>query len=209
MELQKWTQLTSQDMELIKAAIADAEKNTTGEIVPVLARRSSTVGHVPLMVLALFAIVLAAAAGMWHFPIWIWSIFFVAIVLSSRFLSRLDVTQRWLTADIDEIQQVEQLAELTFYRKNIGQTRGATGILLFVSLMEHRAVVLADKGISQKLPPETWNEIVDLLVTGAKQKRLASGFIEAIQRCGQILAEHYPANQENPNELYDQLLILD
>lgn len=102
---------------------------------------------------------------------------------------------------------VDIRAELEFYRHYQGKTEHRTAILIFVSLLEHRAVVLADKAIAQKLPPETWTQVVQLLTEEMKKKDLATGMIRAIEKCSQILTEHFPAQKENPNELSNSLVI--
>jgi putative membrane protein len=76
-----------------------------------------------------------------------------------------------------------------------------------VSLMEHRAVVLADQGISEKLDEEIWREVVDLMIDGVKAKDLAAGMSGAILRCGELLATHFPVAEEDTNELRDHLVI--
>lgn len=102
---------------------------------------------------------------------------------------------------------VDVRAELEFYRHYQNRTQGHTAILLFVSMLEHRAVVLADKAIASKLPPETWDEVVRLMTSELKHKDLTSGMIKAVQKSAQILSQHFPAHPENKNELGNQLVI--
>jgi putative membrane protein len=122
-------------------------------------------------------------------------------------LSRLDAIQRLLTPRIDQIHQVEMRAEVEFYEHEVGKTKGDTGILLFVSLMEHRAVVLSDRSIAEKLDAEVWQELVDLMIAGVKRGDLAAGMIQAIERCGELLAPHFPIADDDRNELRDHLVV--
>lgn len=105
------------------------------------------------------------------------------------------------------IKLVELRAELEFYRHYQNQTQNRTAILLFISLLERRAVVLADKAIAEKLPAETWSEVVHLMTSELKHKDLSTGFIRAIQKCSEILSHHFPNQKHNPNELCNQLVI--
>lgn len=76
-----------------------------------------------------------------------------------------------------------------------------------VSLMEHRAVVLADHGISEKLDATIWQEVVDLMIDGVKGGDLAGGMCAAIERCGALLAPHFPIAADDANELRDHLVV--
>lgn len=100
-------------------------------------------------------------------------------------------------------------AELEFYRSRVFNTKKKTGILLFMSFYEHRAVVLADKGIAELLPAHTWDEVVKLLTSAVKTNQLADGLSQAIRKCGDILIRHFPQNDPDENQLCNQLRILD
>lgn len=197
----------------VEAAIRAAEARTAGEIVPLIVRRSSTVGHVPLLATAL---VLAAAISFGAHTaladvvgndlaavvlVWLLS------VAAGYFASRIDAVDRLLTPQGDQAVQVDMRAELEFYELGIGATRESTGILLMVSLLEHRAVVLADEAISSQLPAETWQEVVDLMIDGVKQRDLADGLCSAITRCGDLLEAHFPIAPGDENELRDHLIV--
>ena len=214
-ELPNWARgpLGTNGAEQIETAIADAESRTSGEIVPILVRRSSTVGHVPLLAfcLLLLGVLLgdipihleALGGAHWMWLLVSWGLAFLLAVL----LSRLDITQRLLTPKIDQIQQVEMRAEVEFFEHGVGQTEGNTGILLYVSLMEHRAVVLADHAIAEKVDAQVWQELVELMIQGVKRGDMASGMTQAIKRCGEILAPHFPIAADDVNELRDHLVV--
>ena len=100
-----------------------------------------------------------------------------------------------------------QRAELEFYESNIQQTSGSTGILIFVSLMERKVIVLADKAINDQLPKETWQNAVDLIVTGLKAKNMALGLKNAIEFIGNTLEGPLPIKTNDTNELSNHLVI--
>ena len=205
--------LGSDGAQRIETAIAEAESHTSGEIVPILVRRSSTVGHVPLvsftlLLLCVFLFDLPTHLAELGGPNWLWlgACWGLAggVALS---LSRLDAVERLLTPRPDQMQQVDQRAEIEFYELEMSQTQDRTGILLFVSLMEHRAVVLADHSIAEKLDAEIWQELVDLMIQGVKRGDLAEGMAQAIRRCGELLSPHFPIAADDTNELRDHLVI--
>jgi putative membrane protein len=82
-----------------------------------------------------------------------------------------------------------------------------TGILLFLSLEERKAIVLADEGIAAQLSPSIWDDVIQLILQGAKQNQLTKGFVEAILKCGELLKSYFPLEGENKNELSDRLII--
>ncbi len=199
--------------ERVETAIAEAESHTSGEIVPILVRRSSTVGHVSLVTFTLLLLCayvadlpayLAELGGLYW--AWLGVCWGLAGGLALG-LSRFDPIQRALTPRIDQMRQVDLRAEVEFYELEMSQTQDRTGILLFVSLMEHRAVVLADHSIAEKLDAEIWQELVDLMIKGVKGGDLPAGMARAIERCGQILSPHFPLADDDQNELRDHLVV--
>ncbi|MCP4006590.1 MAG: hypothetical protein GY725_20620 [bacterium] len=214
-ELPSWAHriLGDDGAERIEAAIAEAESRTSGEIVPILVRRSSTVGHIPavsftLLLLGVLLFDLPTQLATLGGPDWLW---FVASILLAAGLalvgSRLDLVQRLLTPRSDQMQQVDLRAQIEFYELGVTQTQDRTGILLFVSLMEHRAVVLADRSIAEKLDASTWQELVDSMIGGVKGGDLAAGMVQAIERCGALLTPHFPIADDDDNELHDHLVV--
>jgi putative membrane protein len=205
--------LGSDGTERIESAIAEAESRTSGEIVPILVRRSSTVGHVPLvcftlLLLCVFLMDLPATLGELGGPYWAWlGACWLLVSVLALGLQRFDVVQRGLTPRIDQMQQVDLRAQIEFYELGVSQTQDRTGILLFVSLMEHRAVVLADQSIAEKLDAKIWQELVDLMIQGVKGGDLATGMSQAIQRCGDLLSTHFPISEDDANELHDHLVV--
>jgi putative membrane protein len=205
--------LSAEQGEQIAGAIQRAESTTSGEIVPMIVRRSSTVGHVPMILLALSAALFFALDGPgWRAEVagehWAWYVVeIVILVAASALLSRFHWVQRLLTTRADQVVQVNMRAEIEFYESGIKETRDSTGVLIFVSLMEQRAVVLADKAINDKVPQETWQEVRDLLIQGMKQKNVGLAFGAAILKCGEILTPSFPIRPDDENELQNQLII--
>ncbi len=214
-EVGNWAKkyITPQDVEKIGLAVATAEKKTDGEIVPLIVRRSSTVGHVP-MTLTLIFLVLLLVFEIPHNEFfsetqtyWLLLPLAVFCFVLARFLSLFSWVRRWLTPQADQAFQVAERAALEFHQLGVHRTDRKTGILLMLSLMERRVVVYGDEAIAKKLPQEAWNEIRDLMVTGVKAGQAADGMIKAIQRSGELLAQHFPAQAQNKDELSNQLIL--
>lgn len=222
-ELPHWVKrfVSTGTVQKIEDEIRSAEKLTTGEIVPMVVRRSSTIGHIGPLLFAIFGLLyLSLDLSLWHSQVlhslseiiplgdyFLWGVDFVLLWLLSLMLARLSFFQRLCTNPLDRQSQVRMRAEVEFYEAGLNETQGSTGILIFVSLMERQVVVLADKSIATRLPPETWSSLVNELVSDIRKKQMAVGFAKAVQSCGKILAQHFPAQAENPNELKDHFIV--
>jgi putative membrane protein len=106
---------------------------------------------------------------------------------------------------ITEAVHLRSLAAFT--AQGLHYTRAHTGILILASLLEHRVEVLADKGINEKVPAGTWDEVVQILTVGLKSGNACDAFCKAIERCGDILAQHFPRPPDDQDELANKLVI--
>jgi putative membrane protein len=95
-----------------------------------------------------------------------------------------------------------------FLVQNLHTTTGRTGVLLFVSVAERYAEIIADNAIDAKVPEGTWKEIIDSLTDAIGQGRPTDGFVTAIAAIGTVLARHFPPGTNDPSELPDHLIIL-
>ncbi len=197
-------------LSTIAAAIHQAEATTSGEIVPMVVRRSAGTGHVTvILVLAAWLLYFGALAAGWIQPHAMY-LHLLPLVLASLLavvLGQLPLLQRWLTSDQDLARQVYLRAQAEFFAAGLNKTANATGILLFVSLMERRAVVLADQTIATKVTPETWETVVSLILAQLRRRDLGRGYAEAIAHCGSLAQAHFPIAADDRNELKDALII--
>ena len=223
--------ISPQDNDRIAAAVSAAESGTSGEIRCVLAQESSDPGLSAVFWAAAWALILpplAVALGFRFEDIghklggWNWTdtsidarmglvltlyaaaqalIFGIVLVLAG-----MAGVRRALTPSTRLSAKVKQAAEAQFEALGLTQTRDRTGILLYVSLAERRAQVLADSGIYEKAPPQVWDEVVGLLTAGLKRGAPADGFVDAVNRTGQILAACLPPREDDTNELPDGLV---
>lgn len=208
-QLPKWIsrKLNTDGARQISEAVAKAEVRTSAEIVPMVVSTSSTTGHVPwLLFLIALPIIWMLIPYMMHN--WIGEVAAVigALAIAAIF-HRFNWVKRVLTPNTDEVASVNRRALLEFHLANLRSMNGGTGVLIFVSMMERRAVVLADNRIAAEFPPETWREALNTLLAQIKQGKFADGMVEAIQILGEKLAQKFPAALENPNELPNALIV--
>ena len=206
--------ISDSDATAIAAAVGMAEKRTAGEIVPMIVRQSTYVRHVPVIVglLSFIVFVLLLPGLYWILPgpIWLWDLAALVVsVLLSVSLSRVPFVQRLLTSRKDSTAAVMHRAELEFLETGIPATEGRTGVLIFVSSFERRAVILGDKAISDRMKPEAWTEILEAMITELRAGRMKEAFEGAISRVGDVLAREFPIQPGDTNELPNTLIVKD
>ena len=99
-------------------------------------------------------------------------------------------------------------AAAQFLATNMSATKGRTGVLIFVSLLERYVEVIGDQSIAEKLSKKDWQAIVDEMLPLLRDKKSADAMVLAVERCGALLAKHFPAGSTNRNELSDRLIVL-
>lgn len=218
--MQTMLQLSEADQERIRKAIAAAEARTSGEIVPYLVAQSGRY-DVAVWRGASFAAVGALALVMLIFQVydgwglgWLhtsWGPALLAVLagtlgaLAGAYLR--PVTRLLAGADL-MATAVHQRAMQAFVEEEVFNTRDRTGILLFISLLEHRIEVVGDTGINQAVSEEAWVEVVDTIRDGIRGGRFVDGLVEAIDQCGRLLEKRGVAlRSDDVNELPDALRI--
>ncbi|MEF2146245.1 MAG: TPM domain-containing protein [Desulfovibrionaceae bacterium] len=198
------TFLSDADRANVIAAVREVEHTTSGEIVPFVASASGQYpaalfnGTLALgLAISIPATWLSGRQDMWSFLI----CFGVAYTLFFLLLRAFPGMKRFFMPGAVMDTEVARAAMQAFHSHGLHRTRDLTGVLIYISIFERRVFVLADKGINDKVPPRTWDEIVTMVVGGIREKRQADALCEAIRRCGQLLAEHFPPLADNPDEL--------
>jgi putative membrane protein len=101
---------------------------------------------------------------------------------------------------------VMQRAVRAFYEKGLYKTKKNTGVLFFLSLLEHKVWVLADKGIYEKIDQETLNRFAHTVSQGIKEGRACDALCGAMKEAGDLLAKHFPVTAGDIDELPDTLI---
>jgi putative membrane protein len=201
-------ELTKKDYEVVSVAIREAEKRTSGQIVCVLAHSSSEYAYVPIV----WAIVLALAAP-WpliEFTQWsvqrIFLLQLVIFVLAGFVFSWMPLRLAIVPRPIQRLRAHRAALE-QFVVRRVTHTGNRCGILIFVSMAEHYARVIADEGIAQKVRQAEWQAAVDTLIEHIRSGAIAAGFVAAIERCSAVLAAYAPPDG-SANELPDRLYVI-
>jgi putative membrane protein len=201
-------QLSKEDHEAVSAAIRQAEARTCGQIVCVLAHASSAYAHIPI----LWASVLALAAPLPLIQFTPWSVqkiylLQLAVFIAAGLLLTLMPLRLALVPGAIKRVRAHRAAIEQFVVRGISRTKNRCGVLIYVSLAEHYARIVADEGIADKVPSAEWQAAIDALTTHMRDGRIAAGFVAAIERCGAVLADHAPPDG-SPNVLPDRLYVM-
>jgi putative membrane protein len=209
--------LTADERVRIETAVAQAERRTSAEFVPMVVARSGIYrdaayrGGLALAAASLAA--LLATESLW-LP-WGWHAHNAVILMSvtlmaygiGGWLGRTTQGIRLLVPQERMRHKVHLRAERAFTEHGLGHTRQRTGVLVLISLLERQVSVYPDRLLHQRVPPEAWQAVVGAIVPHLAEERLADGFCAGIEHCGTMLAEYLPPPPgDNPDELPNRVI---
>lgn len=217
------------DHALVTDAVAKAERSSDGEVVTIVAPRSDSYHDVGLHYAVLAMLLVPTIAGLipqgcidWLLGLvfgWNASLSFrllmlalvvamAVVFLAVRFAFAWMPLRMALTPASTKTRRVRRRAVELFRAGTEKRTKGRTGILLYLSLLEHRAEIVADQAIHSRVDPEVWGDAMAALVDGVKAGRSGEGMAQAVEKIGEVLAQCLPPTLDNPNELPDRLIEL-
>ena len=215
------------DHLVVTAAVAEAERHTSGEIVTIVAAQSNDYDDIALVwasVIAFLAMSIIALfpefyrtlydrlTGGWGHDLtanqWLGTVIAVGVLkwIGVWLILLWRPLRRALTPRAIQAQRVRARAIDLFKVGTEARTMGHTGVLLYLSLAEHRADIVTDEGIAAKVAPDVWGEAMAALIEHVRAGRPGEGMAEAVTQMGAVLAEHFPRGDDNPNELPDRLI---
>ncbi|MDC0576115.1 TPM domain-containing protein [Nitrosomonadaceae bacterium] len=197
------------DLDQISKAVLEAERHTTGEIVPMVIKQSDDYPgarwRLAIVISLLFGFLVYSCID-YSDSVWIlWAQ--IPGLYIGYWLGTFDTILKPFLSDSKIDEEVHQRALQAFFSHNIHATKERTGILIMVSLLEHRVEILADTGINAKVSKDTWQKILTDMVSKIKSNELADGICIAVKECGEILAKDFPGTHENPNEIKNKIII--
>ena len=205
----KHSLLTPEQLEDIAQTIEKVERQTAAELVTVLAKKADQYLYIPTLWAAILALLTPLVVKLT--PLWLsgdallelqWLIFIIAAVaFRLPFLTMLLVpksVKQW---------RASSLARRQFLEQNLHHTEGETGVLIFVAEAERYIEIIADRGVSRLIDDGQWQAIIDRFIAQVHAGRTHQGFIDCIESCGALLAEHLPCISEK-DELPNHLVVL-
>jgi putative membrane protein len=201
------------DHAAIEAAVREVETGSAGEIVPYAVERSDryiralwTASTLGALVAALAAALARWAGESWVGPISLWIALPPGAGAALGWLTALAFPTlcRVLVPPDVLAERVRQRATQAFVEEEVFRTRERTGILIFLSLLERRVVILADRGLDGRVAAHEWEEVVAGIATGMRRGRPGPALAEGIRRCAG-LAARLPPRSDDRDELSGQL----
>jgi putative membrane protein len=199
--------LTDEERDRIAAAIREAERRTAGEIVVVVAARASAYRSVPL----LYAL-LGGLAAPWPL-IWLTAlsatrIFVIQLIVALTLLILFSLPKRSYVPGFIRHARCREAAAREFAARGLARTRGRTGVLIYVAAAEHYAEVVADAGIAAHVDETVWRDIIAKLVAALRTGQPADGLERAVNRVGEVLAQHASPRGDNRDELSNKVILV-
>jgi len=203
------TFFTHEESERIKATTRSVESHTDGEVAVMVVDSSDRYPEAEFLGGIIIGSLLALTLTVLFFHDSLW--FYIPLSLIFFFLFQ------WLCFKVPEVKTVfipvkrkeERLklrAVRAFYEKGLYKTRFHTGVLIFLSLLEHKVWILADKGIYEKMTQETLNRFAQEVSLGIKEGRACEALCRAIERIGRLLTDHFPISPGDTDELPDEVM---
>ena len=222
--------LSSQQHDIVTKAVGEAELHTSGEIVPVVAQSSDGYSDVILwwaVAIAFTAMSVFAWVPQFYFGLWDglmggwghegWTAAQIATLAVGIGLVKFIAV--WALLQIPALRffcipgpvkaaRVRDAAVRHFKVGAQARTLGHTGVLLYLSVGEHRAEIVADSAIAAIVPPEVWGEAMADMLGHIREGRMAEGIAAGVRDVGAVLALHFPRDEHDTNELPDRLIEL-
>jgi putative membrane protein len=200
--------ISEDESTALSRAIEAVETATAGELVVAIVAKSDDYSYPR----ALFASASAAGCGWlvyWSLPtISATFVFAGQVVLWVAFwwLSGLPWPARTLAGRQQLDLAVDARAKQVFFERGLTETKDRSGVLIFVSELEHRVQILADRGIHEQVGNERWSQEIQTVIAAIRSGHAADGLQTVVREVGTLLAQAFPPRGENPNELPNEVV---
>ncbi len=200
---------STKEQETLRVCVQDVESRTAGEIAIVVVGRSGRYRDCEL----LGALFLGGLAGLilaeifFHGSAWAFIPLTFFLSFPGLYLFRkVPALAVRLAGARRRGQAVRERALLAFYERGLYRTRHSTGVLFFVSVLERKVWVLADKGIYEKITHEALSRLALKVSKGMKEGRALAALCEAIEELGRVLTQHFPVAPDDRDELPNSVI---
>ena len=220
--------ISEADIDRVTQAVTDAEARSDAEIATIVSERSDNYNDVPLIWAALAALLALAVyaafpdcyialldriTGGWH--IWTVREWMTIMVFATaiKFLATRYIVAWWplrmaFTPGKTKTRRVRNRAIALFKASTERRTHSRTGVLIYLSLAEHRAEIVADEAIVAKVSPDAWGAAMAVLIDHLKAGKPGEGMAAAVAAIGDVLAEHFPHSGTDPDEMPNRMIYL-
>ena len=201
----------------IEDAIQALEKESSGELVLYFAKKSDNYKEAAWISAALTAlfvsVVYTLLAYYWLLPAFADSFFIGVSLICLMFLGALvpffvPKIRLSFISDAKIYERVLTKGRDVFLQEEVFKTVDRTGILIYISKLEHVVEVLGDSGINSKIEQKDWEYIVGLILNGIKNEKTADGIVQAINGCKKLLLDNgFKVREDDTNELSNEIRV--
>lgn len=198
------------EKEKIRSLVKKAEHETSGEVAIMVVDASDSYREAEILGALLLSsfIAMIIAVSIQHVTVWT----FIPVVLifwfPSLYFLRLVPRLKLSFVGKKRLEEaVRERAVRAFFEKELYRTREETGILIFISILEHKVWILGDRGINQRIDQQLWTAIAGELAGKIRENRAFEGLCSTIEKLSGMLAEHFPKKADDTNELPDEMII--
>lgn len=217
--------LTAEQASKVEAAVRAAENKTSAEIAGAMIRESDDYARHELLGAIIVGLIFFTAATVFtpSLESWMrtltWSFSPLLLVASigfstflvialAYFLANLAPIDRWIVPASTMREKVRRRALRHFLESGVDRTRDRNGLLIFISLLERRIEIVADIGITDRVAPSSWEDVITELGVSLRRGDPGEALARAVTQCGDILADYFPPRPDDANELSNQVQIL-
>jgi putative membrane protein len=200
---------TAEEKEKLKASTHEVESRTIGEIVVMVVDHSDHYIEAEVLGGVLFGSLLSLILTVLFFHSSLWSyipLSFIFFFPCWFLFIRAEVLKKLFIGVGRKEEAVRLRAERAFFERGLNRTKKNTGVLFFLSLLERKVWVLADKGIHEKMDQGTLNRFANEVSKGVREGRACDALSQAIQEIGALLSRHFPITADNTDELPDDVI---
>lgn len=218
---------TEEEKAAVKEAVTLAEKRTSAEIIPAITASSGRYDRAEDIFGIVAGLAVTALAWLyfqgislvtddWHtYPVLTLNLFHLAVIFIAGFLAGTYAATRFpslklpflMKKEMDE--EIERGAAAAFHKCRVRGTAEGTGVLIYISLFEHRVRVFPDDSIKDQFSRADWEKICGVVTEGMRNGTPAKALCAAIGLCGDLLAAKFPVRAGDADELPNELHILD
>ena len=207
--------ISEKDKLLVSNTIKELEKSSSGEIVPVLASKSSKYLFFRFMYASIFTYLILFIYFYFikenlNFALDL-DIFGLIVGLISFYvfysLSNFNLVLKYLIPKKVKKYKCEKQAYFEFFQNEVYKTRDNTGILIYISVLERQVVVIGDWGINSKIDNKEWDNLIKIIVKSIKEKNITQGIVEGLIATNDLLKNNFPIKPDDTNELSNELII--
>lgn len=200
---------TEEEKSRIKETIHQIEAITIGEVAVMVADSSNQYAEAEVIggIITGSFISLILTESFFHSSIWVYiPLSFLLLFMSWPLFKKIPVLKTPFIGQKRKEIAVRESAILAFYEKGLYKTRQNTGVLFFLTLLERKVWIIADKGIYEKIEQEILNRFAKTISQGVKEGRSCDALCSVMKDVGELLAAHFPITPDDINELSDEVM---